>query len=310
MCLAKLLLDWIHDPAIVEGDHCLEQEICVTPGCTLVQMHVTDWAEAKKEDPMLSAVLDWLKAQRKTDLKVLLAEHTSSEEGSLILWNWQNFMIHQGAFYLCSMPTGETEDLLLLMGPRAHHVAALNGCHWHLGHEGCNHTLSLLWEHVWWPGMSNQMWQSIKSCTHCLQHEGNLSKVPLHLIVATTPMDILYVDFTSIEMTLELNKPPKVTNVLMFQDHFTKHIMANVTPNQTTKTVARFLYQGCISIFGALARLLSNWGVNFMSSIIDEMCKLLGMKKVVNHTLSPPDEWASGEVSSNHYADDWEAGRR
>ena len=30
----------------------------------------------------------------------------------------------------------------------------------------------------------------------------------------------------------------------------------------------------------------------------------------MNHTLPPPDEWVGGEVSSNHYANDWEAGRR
>ena len=28
----------------------------------------------------------------------------------------------------------------------------------------------------------------------------------------------------------------------------------------------------------------------------------------MNHTLPPPDKWAGGEVSSNHYVDDWEAG--
>ena len=272
-------------------------------------MHVTDWAEAKIEDPMLKAVLNWLKAQKKTDLKALLAEHTSSEEGRLILQNWQNFMIHQGALYLRWMPKGETKDLLLFVVPRAHCVTALNGCHRDAGHQGHDHTLCLLQEHFWWPGMTNQMWQSTKSCACCLQHEDNLSKVPVHPIVASTLMDLLHVDFTSIEMTLELNRPPKVTNVLMFQDHFTKHIMAYVTPNQTTKTIAQFLYQGYILIFGAPARLLSDWGANFMSSIIDEMCKLQ-CEEVANHTLPPPDKWAGGEVSSNHYAGDWEAGRR
>ena len=69
---------------------------------------------------MLSAVLDWLKAQKKTDLKALLAEHTFSEEGQMILWNRQNFAIHQRALYLSSMPKGETEDLLLFVVPKAH----------------------------------------------------------------------------------------------------------------------------------------------------------------------------------------------
>ena len=80
--------------------------------------------------------------------------------------------------------------------------------------------------------MVNQMQQSIKSCSCCLQQEGNFSKVPLQTIVATSPMNLLHIDFTSIEMTLELNRLPKVANVLVFQDHFTKHIMAYVTPNQ------------------------------------------------------------------------------
>ena len=63
----------------------MEQEIHVAAGHPLVEMHVTDWAKAQREDPMLSTVLDWLKAQKQTDLKVLLTEHTSSEEGKLIL---------------------------------------------------------------------------------------------------------------------------------------------------------------------------------------------------------------------------------
>ena len=87
--------------------------------------------------------------------------------------------------------------------------------------------------------MANQMQQSIKSCICCLQHEGNLSKVPLCPIVATTPMDLLHVDLSSIGMTLQLNRLPRVADVLVFQDHFMKHIMAYVTPNQTAKTVTK-----------------------------------------------------------------------
>ena len=119
----------------------------------------------------------------------------------------------------------------------------------------------------------------------------------LHPIVATTPMDLLHVDFTSIEMTLELDRLPRVANVLVFQDHFMKHIMAYMTLNLTAKTVTKFLYQGYISIFGALARLLSDWGVNFMSSIIDEMCKLLSMKKLQTMPYHPQ---MSGLVERSH----------
>ena len=108
---------------------------------------------------------------------------------------------------------------------------------------------------------------------------------------------LLHVDFTSIEMILELNRLPKVTNVLVFQDHFMKHIMVYVTPNQMAKTVTKFLYQGYISIFGAPARLLSDWGANFMSSIIDKMCKLLSMKKLQTKPYHPQ---TNGLVERSH----------
>ena len=120
------------------------------------------------------------------------------------------------------------------------------------------------------------MRQVIKACKHCLQYEGGTPKAPLCPIVATAPLDLLHVDFTSIETTMELNQLPRVTNVLVFQDHFTKHVLAYVTLNQTAKTVAKFPYGGYISIFGALARLLSDRGTSFTSSIIGELCKILG----------------------------------
>ena len=126
--------------------------------------------------------------------------------------------------------------------------------------------------------MAKQMRQVIKACKHCLQYEGGTPKAPLCLIVATAPLDLLDVDFTSIETMLELNQSPRVANVLVFQDHFTKHVLEYVTPDQTAKTIAKFLYGGYISIFGAPAWLLSDRGTSFTSSIIEELCKILGIQ--------------------------------
>ena len=194
-------------------------------------MHVTDWAKTQREDPVLNIVLDWLEAQKKTDLKTLLGEHASIEEGRLLWRNCQTFMIHQKALYLCSMPKGKNEDLLLFVDLWAHRATTLNGCHQDAGHQGCDHTLSLLQEHFWWSGMTSQMWQSIRTSTCCLQHKGGFSKAPLHPIVATATLDLLH-------------QSPRVTNVLVFQDHFRKHMLAVGNPDQTTKTVAKNFIPG------------------------------------------------------------------
>ena len=116
-------------------------------------------------------------------------------------------------------------------------------------------------------------------------------------IVVTAPHDLLHVDFTSIETTLELNQLPRVTNVLVFQDHFTKHVLAYVTPDQTGKTIAKFLYGGYIYISGALARHLSNRGVSFTCSIIEEPCKILGVKWLQTTPYHPQ---TNGLVETSH----------
>ena len=53
------------------------------------------------------------------------------------------------------------------------------------------------------------------------------------------------------------------------------------------KATAKFLYGGYISIFGAPARLLSNRGASFTSSVIEELCKILGVKQLQTMAYHP-----------------------
>ena len=83
-------------------------------------MYVTDWAAAQKEDPELSAVLQWLGSRKKADLRTLLQECITSEEGWMVWRNCQNFTSLRGTLYLLSTPKGENEDLLLFVVPKVH----------------------------------------------------------------------------------------------------------------------------------------------------------------------------------------------
>ena len=58
--------------------------------------------------------------------------------------------------------------------------------------------------------------------------------------MGAAPLDHLHVDFTSMETTLKPNQSPRVSKVLVFQDHFMKHALTYVTPHQTAKAVANF----------------------------------------------------------------------
>ena len=67
--------------------------------------------------------------------------------------------------------------------------------------------------------------------------------------------------------------------------------------SKSKKTVAKFLWQGYISIFRALAKLLSDQGANFKSNMIRELCDLMGIWKV---RASPYHAQTSGQVEWAH----------
>ena len=106
------------NPAIIEGDQQLEKEVQVTTGQVLVEMHVTNWATAQKEDPELNAVLQWLESKKKTDLRTLLGECIMSKEGQMVWRNCQNFTSLRGTLYLCSTPKERMRICYYLLYPK------------------------------------------------------------------------------------------------------------------------------------------------------------------------------------------------
>ena len=119
----------------------------------------------------------------------------------------------------------------------------------------------------------------VKGCQHCQIFEGAMVKAPLCPIKAFAPLELVHVDFTSIETMMELNQPPSIKNVLVITDHFTRYSIAFVTKDQKAKTVTRILYERFIVIFGAPAKLLSDRGANFTLALVEELCSAFGIQK-------------------------------
>ena len=142
--------------------------------------------------------------------------------------------------------------------------------------------------------MAMQMQKAISGCERSIQHKGAHARAPLQPFLVTSPLELLHVAFTSIEMAMELDQPPQLVNVLVLCDHFTRHIMAYVTADQTTKALANFLWQGYILKFRALAKLLSDQRVNFESNIISELWELMGIWKARTSLYHPRimDRWS------------------
>ena len=98
----------------------------------------------------------------------------------------------------------------------------------------------------------------MRGCQCCKVLEGVVVKALLCPIQAYAPLELVHVDFTSIETTMELNQPPSVKNVLVLGDHFTRYAVAFITRDQKAKTITCILYERFISVFGVPAKLLSD----------------------------------------------------
>ena len=119
----------------------------------------------------------------------------------------------------------------------------------------------------------------VRGCPHCRAFKGEVPRAPLCPIWAYAPLELVHLDYTSIESTMELNKPPVVKNVLMMTDHFTRYTLAVVMKDQTAKTVTKVFYKRFIAVFGVPSKLLSYRGANFTSALVEELCAAFGIQK-------------------------------
>ena len=114
--------------------------------------------------------------------------------------------------------------------PHGSPSGCMNGNNQDAWHQGQQWTLHLLQDWFWWPGMAMKMQKVISNCKQCIHHESTQAKAPMQPIIATAPLELLHMGFTSIEMTMDLDQPPNVVSILVFFNHFAKHVMAYVTP--------------------------------------------------------------------------------
>ena len=253
----------------------LENEVCIK-AAKVVPMHVVDWGEVQEADAALAACCQWLKSHKNTLLpkrdmllKQYLGCHAEMEEGCVLFHMWNSLALNKGLMYVGTTPKGEAEGIFAFMVPGEQCWAALNGIHHNAGHQGQQCTLALVQECFWWPMMVKDCRTLVRGCQQCRAF-GDIQGTSMPYLGPHT-IGALHMDFTSVESTMELNKPPCVKNVII-TNHFTHYALAVVTKDQTTKTIARILYERFIVVFGAPAKILSNRGANFTSTFVEELC--------------------------------------
>ena len=123
--------------------------------------------------------------------------------------------------------------------------------------------------------------QYVKDCPPCRVAKGPYvgPKTQPGSIVANGPLDLLCVDFTTMDPSRDGKE-----NVLVLTDAFSKFSQAFVTPNQKALTVAKIIVDKWFYVYGIPSRIHSDKGQSFNNSILEH---LYSMYRVTQSTLTP-----------------------
>ena len=148
-----------------------------------------------------------------------------------------------------------------------------------MGHLGRDKTLSVAQERFFWIGLTRYVDNKVRTCKRCICAKApNLpEKAPLISITTSRPMELVCMDFMSLETAVG-----GYHSILVLTDHFTRYACAFPTRNQEARTAAKILVDEFFVHYGIPERLHSDQGANFQSKIVAHLCKLLGIKK--SHT--------------------------
>ena len=189
-------------------------------------------------------------------------------------------ILKNGLLYHKTHLSKTAEELWCFIVPKSHQGVALDGCHHKAAHQGQRRSISLMQERFWWPGMTRDMINKVKNCAHCKKYEGAPPIAKLQKLPCSGPGELLHIDFTTIEETVGLHEEPVIRNVLVMQDHFSKHVVAYVVKDQKARTAAKALRSGYFGLFGAPAYLLSDKGKSFTATVVEDLCTLYGVKNL------------------------------
>ena len=128
--------------------------------------------------------------------------------------------------------------------------------------------------------MTRDMINKVKNCARCKKYEGAPPIAKLQKLSCSGPGELLHIDFTTIEEIMGLHEEPVIRNVLVMQDHFSKHVVAYLVKDQKARTAAEALRSGYFGLFRAPAYLLSDKGKSFTATVVEDLCTLYGVKKL------------------------------
>ena len=186
--------------AIMPIEECAEQGVRPTPDCQgdsqevalearparLATTNVTDWKQEQKEDPVLYQVAKHLRAPHET-FKAAFNKVLDKKVTATYFKVKEQLLIKNGLLYWKTWQGQADKTVFQFVVPQRHRGATLDGCHREAAHQGQCHSATLMQERFWWPGMTQDLRNHIKKCSHCRKYEAAPPVVPMKPLACSRP---------------------------------------------------------------------------------------------------------------------------
>ena len=135
----------------------------------------------------------------------------------------QQFILRKCLLYRKVQFCSHDQPSLQFVLPQNYREQAMKACHDDIEHLHVERSLDLLKDRFYWEGMSTDMENHIQNCDRCLCFKPQ--KTELYPITTTHPLDLVHMDF----LTIESGKTGKDANILAVTDHFIHYAQTFVT---------------------------------------------------------------------------------
>ena len=212
--LNKIPYPWVKavlNNAITPIEECAEQGVCLNPDCQGVCQEEAVGARPVRlvTTNVLYQVVKHLRVPHET-FKAALHKVLDKKATAAYVKAKEQLLVKNGLLY-CKTQQGLANEIVFqFVVPQRHQSTDLDGCHREVAHQGQRCSTTLMQECFWWPGMTQNLRNSIKKCGHCRKYEAAPPIVPMKPLTCSGPGELLHVDFTSIEETVPLKEEPVI----------------------------------------------------------------------------------------------------
>ena len=218
--------------------------------------------QQQRADPTLKSMMDYL-----SDATL----PNDEKEAKGIVLSSPQYTLLDGILYF-----SDKSDRLLIVAPtilrRKLFEEAHNGCYG--GHLRDGKVYDQLARQYWWPKMHSDILEWCRGCITCTRRRiGRQETPPLLAIPVAGPFDRVGVDVVQFTKSHQGNR-----YAIVFVDYLTKCPEVFATPDQSALTIDKLLVEHVISRHGVPSELLSDRGPAFLSNLLKEVCKLMGIK--------------------------------